>query len=55
MTLLPQVTQQFLPNVTAIIDLQMIILLQVEGSSYDFNLVTAFLPNYKSHEKLPGA
>ena len=33
----------------------MIIQLQVEGSSYDFNLVTAFLPNYKSHEKLPGA
>lgn len=44
-----------LPGQTAIIDLQMIILLQVEGSSYDFNLVTAFLPNYKSHEKLSGA
>jgi len=43
-----------LPGQTAVIDLQMIILLQIEGSSYDFNLVTSFLPRYKSHEKLPG-
>ena len=44
-----------LPGQSAVINLQTMCTVQVINSCYDFNLISAWFPNYKTHKMMAGS